>query len=250
MILLTGSTGMIGKNIVDLLPPMLTPSHTELDLTNREQVKDYLLHNKPESIINCASNDGEESVKEKGEEICLFDNLRMFHNLAESGIPMITFCTGREIEDRSYKNGEYVLSKHLIKEIALNKYKHIFVIQIWGCFGKYERPFRFITDNMLRVKAGLPIKVGENKLFSYVYVNDLVRIIGEMTPHNKLAKIVGYTHSLLDYAKVLKKVTKSPHEIIVEKENFYHSYVGENDYRSDFTPLEQALKEMWESVNA
>ncbi|HNX03528.1 MAG TPA: NAD-dependent epimerase/dehydratase family protein [Candidatus Cloacimonas sp.] len=268
MKLLTGSTGMIGRNIKELSKPMLCPTHAELDLTNSEQVKDYLLHNKPEVIIHCASNDGEESTKEKGEEICLFDNLRMFHNLAESGIPMITFCTGREIEDRSYKNGEYVFSKYLIKELALKKYNHILVVQIWGCFGKYERPFRFIADNIQRVKTGLPIKVGENKLFSYVYVKDLVKKIGLLASdivsvadpweipllkslkdcNKNPLKIVSYTLPLLEYAKVLKKITGSPHEIIVEKENFYHSYTGLNNSKTDYTPLEEAITDYWKEV--
>jgi len=247
--LLTGSTGMIGRNIKELSKPMLCPTHAELDLTDREKVKDYLRAVKPERIIHCASNDGEESTKEKGEEICLFDNLRMFYNLAESRIPMTIFCTGREIEDRSYKNGEYVLSKYIAKELATKTYDHISVIQIWGCFGKYERSFRFLASNIERIKKGLPILVREDKLFSYVYVKDLVKIINdEFQDYGNPLKVVAYTHSLLDYAKVLKKVTKSPHKIIIEKENIYHSYVGENNSQLKFTPLEKAITDYWKEV--
>lgn len=243
-VLLTGSTGFIGRNLKELLSPMLTPTHEELDLTNSDKVKDYLRANKPEKIIHCASND---------DDVCLYDNLRMFNNLAESNIPMITFCTGREIEDRAYKNGEYVLSKYVTKELALNKYKHISVIQLWGCFGKYERPIRFFKANIDRVKKGLPILVLENKLFSYVYINDLAKSIGETLIHltDKYThydlRVIGYTLSLLDYAKVLKKVSGSPDEIIVESENFYHSYAGTTTGLYQVTPLEQAVKELWEA---
>ena len=123
--LLTGASGMVGRNLKELYPEVLAPTHSELDLTDREQVRSYLEHTKPDEIIHCASND---------DEICLYDNLRMFTNLAESGIPMKIFATGRDIEDRPGKVGEYILSKHIAQELALTKYKHILVIKICGCF--------------------------------------------------------------------------------------------------------------------
>lgn len=240
MILLTGASGMIGRNLVELLPPMLAPTHKELDLTDAKQVKDYLQAVKPELIIHAASND---------DDICLYDNLRMFMNLAESNIKMITFCTGRETEDRERKNGEYVLSKHIIKTLAYDN-SSITMVKIWGCFGKYEKESRFLMNNMLRVKEGLPIKVVEDKLFSYVYVKDLADIIGKIIKNGSynLLEIVGYTRLLSEYAAILKKVTKSPDPIVVEKKNIFRSYVGVNTWEGKFTPLKQAISEMWEAV--
>lgn len=239
MTLLTGSTGFIGKHIKEEYPEMLSPTHAELDLTSKDAVNDYLRANKPEKIIHCASND---------KDVCLYDNLRMFYNLAESGIPMITFCTGREIEDRSYKNGEYVFSKHLIKELALNKYKHIAVIQIWGCFGKHEKDIRFFKSNMLRIKQGLPILINEDRLFSYVYVNDLVKVVDELIPQRYLHKFVAYTFPFSYYAGVLAQITNASGATI-ENTNFNHSYTGKGNYYLPYTPLEVALKEMWEDIN-
>jgi len=243
MKLLTGSQGFIGHNLKELLPPMLTPTHSELDLTDRKQVKEYLDYHKPEQIIHCASND---------DEVCLYDNLRMFVNLAENGIPMIIFSTGREIEDRPGKVGEYILSKYIAQELALYKYSHILVLKVWGCFGKYEKESRFFTDNMLRIKQGLPILVRENKLFSYVYVKDLAKIIEGIDifiSFQKLYNIVGYTQSLYEYARILKSVTDSPKDIIMNNANVYASYVGKNDFEFNYTPLPIALKEMWNALN-
>jgi dTDP-4-dehydrorhamnose reductase len=240
MKLLTGSSGMIGRNLKELMPPMLCPTHGELDLTDRRKVKDYLSHNKPEVIIHTASND---------DEICLYDNLRMFINLAESKIPMITFSTGREIEDRPGKVGEYILSKHICQELALNKYKHIVVIKLWGCFGKYEKSSRFFMENMLRVKAGMPILVREDKMFSFVYIQDLVSLITHAEIRRGVLKVVAYTDSLSSYAKILKKITGSPHEIMVLNRDFHKSYTGKNTLSKDYTPIEQALMEMWHAVN-
>lgn len=235
MKLLTGSTGFIGRNLKESLEPMLTPTKEELDLTNRNLVKDYLFHNKPEEIIHCASND---------EAVCLYDNLVMFYNLAESGIPMITFCTGREIEDRVYKNGEYVFSKHLIKELALKEYNHIQVIQIWGCFGRHEKPIRFFADNLKRMNRGMPLRVKEDKLFSYIYIADLINLI-RYPRTTKLVQAVSYTKSLLTYAKALKRVTHYQKEIVVEKTNFYNSYVGHSNCAFESKTLEEAIKDYW-----
>lgn len=241
-ILITGGSGFIGRHLVNRFPDSLHPTHKELDLTDSDKVRDYLWATKPDHIIHCGSND---------DDICLYDNLRMFYNLTKSKIPMITFCTGREVEDRSYKNGEYVLSKHIIKELAINSNSYIQIIQIWGCFGIYEKSIRFLAGNIDRVKEGLPILVMENRLFSYVYVKDLIKIIADVLDgkyDDHLIKIVAYTRSFIDYAKILKKVAHSPHNIIVEKEDFCHSYVGKNSIDFNFTPLEEAIEEYWNEM--
>lgn len=238
MRLLTGSNGAIGKNLKDLLPPMLCPTHSELDLTDRKQVQEYLEYHKPNQIIHCASND---------DEVCLYDNLRMFVNLAESHIPMIIFATGRDIEDRPGKVGEYILSKYIAQELALHKYDHITVLKIWGCFGKYEKDTRFFTDNMLRIKRGEPMVVKENRMFSYVYVKDLAKIINTVRSYYAgMYSIVGYTQSLGYYARILRLAIKDPnYTIVIEKEND-RGYTGKNTFDFNYTPLSTALKEMWE----
>lgn len=236
--LLTGATGMIGKNLKEKIGFSLTPTKEELDLTDINKVRTYLNATNPDQIIHCASND---------DDICLYDNLRMFHNLAESGIPMLTFCTGREIEDRSYKNGEYVFSKYLIKELGLNKYANVKIIQLWGCFGKYERDIRFFKGSMLRILKGLPITIGEDKLFSYVYIDDLVKIIQDI-PLEKYSKIVAYTYPLSYYGNLLRSITGYSPPVIVEKDNFPSSYVGKNTVGYCYSPLENCINEMWKWV--
>tara|TARA_A100001011_G_scaffold400255_1_gene513574 strand:- start:483 stop:1418 length:936 start_codon:yes stop_codon:yes gene_type:complete len=56
-ILITGSSGMVGKSLIRLLKQnnfILTPNSKELDLTNSEQVHNYLLNKKPSHIIHLA----------------------------------------------------------------------------------------------------------------------------------------------------------------------------------------------------
>tara|TARA_B100000579_G_scaffold100186_1_gene79689 strand:- start:582 stop:1502 length:921 start_codon:yes stop_codon:yes gene_type:complete len=57
-VLLTGGTGMVGRNIKEHQSAssyhILSPSRQELDLTNREQIRNYLQTNSPEYIIHAA----------------------------------------------------------------------------------------------------------------------------------------------------------------------------------------------------
>ncbi len=61
-ILLTGSNGMVGRNIIDrrnsFLCDLLTPSSRELNLLNYNEVDNYLSSNKPDMIIHAAGKVG------------------------------------------------------------------------------------------------------------------------------------------------------------------------------------------------
>lgn len=56
-ILITGANGMLGKAIVKRFKDneLLTPTHSELDISNEESVMTFVEENKPELIINCAA---------------------------------------------------------------------------------------------------------------------------------------------------------------------------------------------------
>ena len=54
-ILITGGSGMVGKELKKLLPNAITPSSKELNLTNSENVKQYLKNNKFDYIVHLAA---------------------------------------------------------------------------------------------------------------------------------------------------------------------------------------------------
>lgn len=57
-VLLTGATGMVGRNIVERFADsqyyLLTPSSSELDLTSESSVAEYFLAHKPTAVIHAA----------------------------------------------------------------------------------------------------------------------------------------------------------------------------------------------------
>ena len=54
-ILITGSTGMLGKELTELFPDSLTPSHEEFDITNKESVIDFFKNNSIDLVIHAAA---------------------------------------------------------------------------------------------------------------------------------------------------------------------------------------------------
>lgn len=58
-ILITGASGFVGKNLVEKLHELkflnlLTPSSSELDMSNEENVKNYFTKNKPQIVLHIA----------------------------------------------------------------------------------------------------------------------------------------------------------------------------------------------------
>lgn len=60
-ILITGATGMVGRNLSDTCPAqhdLLKPTSKELNLLSKEQVASYLKAHRPDMIIHCAGRVG------------------------------------------------------------------------------------------------------------------------------------------------------------------------------------------------
>jgi len=54
-ILITGSSGVLGSELKKKLPNVLTPSHNELDITNKEKVIDFFKKKKIDIVIHTAA---------------------------------------------------------------------------------------------------------------------------------------------------------------------------------------------------
>ena len=55
IILITGSTGKLGRHLVKIFPNSLAPKRAELDITKRESVFEYIKNNLPDIIIHTAA---------------------------------------------------------------------------------------------------------------------------------------------------------------------------------------------------
>lgn len=84
-IFITGSRGLVGRNIADVLSArgheLLTPTHAELDLTDFRAVRDYVFAGKPDMVIHCAGRVGGIQANIKEPIRFLVDNLDMGRNV-------------------------------------------------------------------------------------------------------------------------------------------------------------------------
>lgn len=67
-ILITGSSGLLGSELLSLLKPnekfdVLAPNRTELDITNYKNVKNYIEHNSPNIVIHTAAHTNVEEAE-------------------------------------------------------------------------------------------------------------------------------------------------------------------------------------------
>jgi len=54
-VLITGSTGRLGKELTKIFPNSLKPTHRELDITKKQSVYKYIKNSKPNIVIHCAA---------------------------------------------------------------------------------------------------------------------------------------------------------------------------------------------------
>ena len=84
-ILITGSTGLVGNNLVEYLQnsshELLTPTRNELNLLNREEVYAYLKNNKPDCVIHLAAKVGNISANSQYPLQFLLENLDIARNV-------------------------------------------------------------------------------------------------------------------------------------------------------------------------
>jgi|SRR3990167_772218 len=201
-VLLWGASGFLGRNLLEQLPQYtwITPEHSRVDIE-----REIPAMNDVDVVINCVNCE---------------DNLQAFINMTHlySG-KLIQIGSGAEYDhslpiknvtedfDRkpfdSYGLGKYYISKQI--EFREN----IICLRPFGIFGKHENVNRrFISKAILDHNKGLPVTIFRDSKFSYVWVNDLVRIIEyfiEHKPKEKFYNVGGHQITLKNIAKQIGK---------------------------------------------
>lgn len=277
-ILLTGSGGFVGKNLKLFLSrryKLLTPRSYELDLCNTQAVNDYFKNNKIDFIIHCASVGGVRGVPD-GENVFI-DNIKMFLNLVNaknSDTRMIFFGSGamydkqRDLRKVSEKEIYNVLTspypKDLYGQSKLQIAQWIFernditCLNIFGCYGKYEKESRFPTYAITQNLEHKTIEINQNVIFDYLYIDDLCKIVYYFIKNKPKNKIINVTPtesiSLVDIAYIVNDIGDYKSEIIIKNKEMNFEYTGDNklllkniDFK--FTPYETGLKKLYGVLN-
>ena len=273
-ILLTGSGGFIGKNLKAFLSPqyfLLTPRSFELNLTNENAVRNYFHINDIDFIIHCGSIGGYRNQKDK--DTTFEDNIAMVNNILKfkkNSCRVILFGSGA-MYDKSrplHKVAENEIGKFIPKDLygkskleiakIIDKRDDVVCLNIFGCYGQYEKDSRFPTYAIKQKLRGEKISINQNVIFDYIYIKDLCKIIKYFISHKPQNKIINVTPdksiSLLEIANIINKIDNPRVEIEILTKGMNNEYTGSNLLLKSeipnfqFTDYEKGLKELFDII--
>ena len=270
-ILLTGSGGIIGKNLKEYLKDkytLLCPRSLELDLTDENAVKKYFLHNKIDFIIHCASVGGARGIDDRDSTID--DNLSMVNNLIKyknNGVRIILFGSGAMYDKsrnlhkvKESEIGQYIphdlygQSKMRIAQ-SIKKYSDILCLNIFACYGYGEKANRFPSYAINQVLNGEDVVINQNAVFDYLFVEDMQKIVEHFIKYEPENKIINISPtksiSLLEIAEIINNFSDKKVNIFVKNKVLCNEYTGDNslllseipDFQ--FTTMESGLKKLY-----
>lgn len=271
-ILLTGSGGFIGKNLKFYLQgkhQLLTPRSFELDLTNKEAVKEYFKTNDIDFIIHCGSIGGAREIADK--DTTIENNLAMVDNILlnkKTETKIILFGSGAMYDKsrnlhkvKETEIGKFVpydlygKSKLLIYEKIKDR-NDVLMLNIFACYGYDEKETRFPSYAINQIIKGENININQNVIFDYLFVEDLEQIVEYFINNMPQDNIINITptqsSSLLEIANIVKNISKKDININVLNPKMNNEYTGDNSLllknysKIKFTSLENGLKKLYE----
>lgn len=271
-IFITGGQGFIARNLNEQLKDKyiyFSPSHNELELLDENSVSKYILKNKIDVIIHCANVGGARDVL--GIENALYTNLKLFFNIARNSQyveKIIHFGSGAEYDktrdlinikeeefDKRVPKDDYGFYKYLCSKY-IKSTNNIICLRLFGVYGKYENyKIRFISNSILKNLFDLPITINQNVFFSYLYIDDLVKIIDYLIKNQNIHNTYNITPDkkidLITISKIINKLSEKRSKINVINKGFNFEYSGsnkrlKNEVNIDFSTYENSIKNLIE----
>lgn len=251
-----GANGFLGQCILrDLKKYTLIPvTRKDLDLTNFEQVKSWLLENKPDVIINSAIAGGSKTGLSQQEFADVQNNLSIFMNFYNNSnifSKFINIGSGAEFDlstnidqareetvIRSNPKDSYGYSKNLISRLVLEK-DNFYTLRLFGCFDNSEPEYRLFKKFLNNSQFCLT-----DRQFDYISATDFCRILSHYIDHDNLPKDINCVYqNKLWLSDILAKFNKE--FTIIGNNNLNYTGNGEklNSLNLSLDGLELGIKE-------
>ena len=199
-ILVTGSTGQLGSDVVkELLKrgySTLSPNRSELNLCSEDNIRHYILNSNCEAIVHCAAYTQVDKAEDE-KDLCIKINATATKHIAKCAkildIPMIYISTDYVFDgtkDGKYTEndetnpiniyGESKLAGEKYVQEILDKYYIVRTSWVFNINGK-----NFI-ETMLRLsKANNQLSIVNDQIGSPTYTKDLSRLLVDMLETSK-----------------------------------------------------------------
>lgn len=271
-ILLTGSGGFIGgclKRAWQARQELYCPRSFELDLCDRQAVCRYLGEHECEVIVHCGTRGGARGIADEPQTA--ERNLAMLNHLLSAKAPtcrLITFGSGamygrfrdlqriKEEEIGRYQPEDlYGQSKVEVARLIAPRDDCV-CLNIFACYGLGEKESRPPSYCINQVLSGHTIELQQNRLFDYLYADDMVRIVGHfLTSRPKFHNVLNITPDasteIVEIARQAIRLNGGVGRITVAKEGLGFAYTGANERLHAempdlvFTPLEEGLGRLY-----
>ncbi|MFZ2950551.1 MAG: NAD(P)-dependent oxidoreductase [Desulfuromonadaceae bacterium] len=271
-IFLTGGSGFIGKNIIELLGErydILAPGSRELDLSDEVAVEDYFRKNEIDIVVHSAVRPGHRNAKDPSNQLYL--NTRMFFNIIRNSDRfkrLISLGSGAVYDvrnniakvkedyfDTHVPADEHGFSKYIIAK-HMEKLDYAVKLRVFGVFGKYEDyTIRFITNAICKAICDLPITIRQNRRFDYLYIDDLMPVLEHFIHKPAIFSAYNVTPDkavdLYTIAGMVRARSGKELPIIVSEPGMGPEYSGDNGRLRaeipglDFTPLVEAIDRLY-----
>ena len=199
-ILVTGSTGQLGSDVVkELLKrgySTLSPNRSEFNLCSEDSIRNYILNSNCEAIVHCAAYTQVDKAEDE-KDLCIKINTTATKHIVKCAkildIPMIYISTDYVFDgtkDGEYKEndetnpiniyGESKLAGEKYVQEILDKYYIVRTSWVFNINGK-----NFI-ETMLRLsKANNQLSIVNDQIGSPTYTKDLSRLLVDMLETSK-----------------------------------------------------------------
>lgn len=189
-ILITGATGQLGTEVSQLLPNAIKTNSKDLDITNQEQVNDFINDNKIDKIINCAAYTATDKAEDDEEQAYKVNALGP-QNLANTGCKIIHISTDYVFNGFRYRPysptstpdplSVYGKTKLQGENFVLQYATNPIIIRTSWLYSAHGNNF---LKTMLRLGAERKnLNVVSDQIGSPTYAKDLAQAIVAILPH-------------------------------------------------------------------
>ena len=233
MILVTGITGQLGFDVIKELErrgeDFIGTTRKEIDLSDPESAKNFILEKKPDAVIHCAAYTAVDKAESEA-ELALTVNGLATRKIAEAcrevDAKMLYVSTDYvfggdgetpyEISDEKAPQNVYGRSKLLGEDSVIALLRNYFIVRISWVFGSNGKNF---VKTMLNFdKRRKKISVVDDQVGSPTYTADLAPLLVDMIKSDKYGIYHATNEGFCSWAEFAEEIFKQAgREITVEK---------------------------------